>query len=139
MLLPGIIIIEAYYLDLVDVRGCVCISVIRTHTSFPWFLIWYIAYWELLVTWQSCKSYYFEVICFSPFLYSPWKYFPLKLQVNIEFSWEFFVVCTSQFVVMFTGSDGSGCTKHLCNAYISQSTRGLRSLLREHVRSLLIF
>ncbi|KAI9380323.1 hypothetical protein POPTR_016G065600v4 [Populus trichocarpa] len=25
-----------------------------------------------------------------------------------------------------------GCTKHLCNAYISQSTRGLRSLLREH-------
>ncbi|KAI5560659.1 hypothetical protein BDE02_16G061800 [Populus trichocarpa] len=43
-----------------------------------------------------------------------------------------FYVCTSQFVVMFTGSDGSGCTKHLCNAYISQSTRGLRSLLREH-------
>ncbi|KAB5519591.1 hypothetical protein DKX38_023910 [Salix brachista] len=41
-------------------------------------------------------------------------------------------VCTSQFVVMFTGSDGSGHTKHLCNAYVSQSTRGLRSLLREH-------
>jgi len=34
LLLPGIIIIEAYYLDLVDVRGCVCISIIRTHTSF---------------------------------------------------------------------------------------------------------
>ncbi|KAF9680768.1 hypothetical protein SADUNF_Sadunf06G0155900 [Salix dunnii] len=41
-------------------------------------------------------------------------------------------VCTSQFVVMFTGSDGLGRTTHLCNAYISQSTRGLRSLLREH-------
>ncbi|KAJ6749898.1 hypothetical protein OIU85_000523 [Salix viminalis] len=43
-----------------------------------------------------------------------------------------FYVCTSQFVVMFTGSEGSGHTKHLCNAYVSQSTRGLRSLLREH-------
>ncbi|KAB5552901.1 hypothetical protein DKX38_010212 [Salix brachista] len=41
-------------------------------------------------------------------------------------------VRTSQFVVMFTGSDGLGRTTHLCNAYISQSTRGLRSLLREH-------
>ncbi|KAG6770291.1 hypothetical protein POTOM_025968 [Populus tomentosa] len=43
-----------------------------------------------------------------------------------------FYVCTSQFVVMFTNSDGPGRTAHLCNAYISQSTRGLRSLLREH-------
>ncbi|KAJ6406804.1 hypothetical protein OIU84_010341 [Salix udensis] len=45
-----------------------------------------------------------------------------------------FYVRTSQFVVMFTGSDGLGRTTHLCNAYISQSTRGLRSLLRQHVR-----
>ncbi|KAK0584310.1 hypothetical protein LWI29_010987 [Acer saccharum] len=43
-----------------------------------------------------------------------------------------FYVCTSYFVVMFTGSDGMGTNKHLCNAYISQSTRGLRSLLKEH-------
>ncbi|CAI8614973.1 unnamed protein product [Vicia faba] len=43
-----------------------------------------------------------------------------------------FYVCTSQFVVMFTGGDGSGKSKCSCNAYISQSTRGLRSLLREH-------
>ncbi|KAF7818889.1 Protein downstream neighbor of Son [Senna tora] len=43
-----------------------------------------------------------------------------------------FYVCTSQFVVMFTGGDGSGKCKCLSNAYISQSTRGLRSLLREH-------
>ena len=43
-----------------------------------------------------------------------------------------FYVCTSQFVVMFTGGDGSGKSKCLCNAYISQSTRGLRSLLKEH-------
>ncbi|KAK7284747.1 hypothetical protein RJT34_19500 [Clitoria ternatea] len=43
-----------------------------------------------------------------------------------------FYVCTPQFVVMFTGGDGSGRSKFLCNAYISQSTRGLRSLLREH-------
>ncbi|KAJ0089340.1 hypothetical protein Patl1_32795 [Pistacia atlantica] len=43
-----------------------------------------------------------------------------------------FYVCTSHFVVMFIGSDGFGIKKHLCNAYISQSTRGLRSLLKEH-------
>ncbi|KAI9153672.1 hypothetical protein LWI28_014816 [Acer negundo] len=43
-----------------------------------------------------------------------------------------FYVCTSYFVVMFTGSDGMGTNKHSCNAYISQSTRGLRSLLKEH-------
>ncbi|KAK4270400.1 hypothetical protein QN277_023438 [Acacia crassicarpa] len=41
--------------------------------------------------------------------------------------------CTSQFVVMFTGSDGSDKSISSCNAYISQSTRGLRSLLRKHV------
>ncbi|KAL5545652.1 hypothetical protein UlMin_005339 [Ulmus minor] len=43
-----------------------------------------------------------------------------------------FYVCTPHFVVMFTGSDGLGKTKRLCNAYISQSTRSLRSLLQEH-------
>ncbi|OIW11398.1 hypothetical protein TanjilG_10716 [Lupinus angustifolius] len=42
-----------------------------------------------------------------------------------------FYVCTSQFVVMFTGSDTSRRSKCSCNAYISKSTRGLRSLLRE--------
>ncbi|XP_010263111.1 PREDICTED: protein downstream neighbor of Son [Nelumbo nucifera] len=45
---------------------------------------------------------------------------------------DIFYVCTSQFVVMFTGADYPGRTNRLCNAYISQSTRGLRSLLREH-------
>ncbi|KAL1353485.1 protein downstream neighbor of Son [Arachis ipaensis] len=43
-----------------------------------------------------------------------------------------FYVCTSQFVVMFIGGDGSGSSKYSCNAYMSQSTRGLRSLLKEH-------
>ncbi|XP_059463104.1 uncharacterized protein LOC132191966 isoform X2 [Corylus avellana] len=43
-----------------------------------------------------------------------------------------FYVCTSHFVVMFNCGDGFGRTKRLCNAYISRSTRGLRSLLREH-------
>lgn len=43
-----------------------------------------------------------------------------------------FYVCTPQFVVMFTGGDGSGKSKCSCNAYMSQSTRGLRSLLKEH-------
>lgn len=43
-----------------------------------------------------------------------------------------FYVCTTQFVVMFTSCDSLGTAKRLCNAYISQSTRGLRSLLREH-------
>ncbi|KAK1562615.1 hypothetical protein Q3G72_014855 [Acer saccharum] len=33
---------------------------------------------------------------------------------------------------MFTGSDGMGTNKHSCNAYISQSATGLRSLLKEH-------
>ncbi|XLR55152.1 hypothetical protein S83_005824 [Arachis hypogaea] len=43
-----------------------------------------------------------------------------------------FYVCTSQFVVMFTGGDSSGSPKFFCNAYISRSTRGMRSLLREN-------
>ncbi|WVY89076.1 hypothetical protein V8G54_037926, partial (chloroplast) [Vigna mungo] len=43
-----------------------------------------------------------------------------------------FYVCTTQFVVMFTSDDSSGKSKCSCNAYISQSTQGLRSLLREH-------
>nr|XP_009609755.1 protein downstream neighbor of Son-like [Nicotiana tomentosiformis] len=43
-----------------------------------------------------------------------------------------FYVCTAQFVVMFTSSySEENC---VCNAYISQSTRGLRSSLKEHVR-----
>lgn len=45
---------------------------------------------------------------------------------------EIFYVCTAQFVVMFIGDDGSKESKRTCNAYISQSTRSLRSLLREH-------
>ncbi|KAL2953863.1 hypothetical protein AAZX31_19G189600 [Glycine max] len=47
-----------------------------------------------------------------------------------------FYVSTAQFVVMFTGGDISGKSKCSCNAYISQSTQGLRSLLREHTRRL---
>lgn len=43
-----------------------------------------------------------------------------------------FYVCTTQFVVMFTASDSPKSTKRTCHGYISQSTRGLRSLLREH-------
>ncbi|CAM8976825.1 unnamed protein product [Rhodiola kirilowii] len=43
-----------------------------------------------------------------------------------------FYVCTAQFVVMFTSSAGKGKAKSYCNAYISKSTRGLRSLLKEH-------
>lgn len=42
-----------------------------------------------------------------------------------------FYVCTAQFVIMFT-SFCSEENKCVCNAYISQSTRGLRSLLKEH-------
>ncbi|XVF07479.1 hypothetical protein REPUB_Repub06bG0142700 [Reevesia pubescens] len=43
-----------------------------------------------------------------------------------------FYVCTSHFVVMFTAADGSGRSRRSCHAYISQSTRGLRSSLKEH-------
>lgn len=43
-----------------------------------------------------------------------------------------FYVCTSYFVVMFIGADGLGTNQQSCYAYISQSTRGLRSLLKEH-------
>ncbi|CAN1306822.1 hypothetical protein LINPERPRIM_LOCUS26908 [Linum perenne] len=39
---------------------------------------------------------------------------------------------TSHFVVMFTNGNGSDSPKSLCRAYISQSTKNLRSLLREH-------
>ncbi|XP_042503567.1 protein downstream neighbor of Son [Macadamia integrifolia] len=45
---------------------------------------------------------------------------------------DIFYVCTSQFVVMFIGGECLGKKKRSCNAYVSQSTRGLRSLLREH-------
>nr|XP_016509646.1 PREDICTED: uncharacterized protein LOC107827100 [Nicotiana tabacum] len=48
-----------------------------------------------------------------------------------------FYVCTAQFVVMFTSSySEENC---VCNAYISQSTRGLRSSLKEHVRLVLAY
>ncbi|XP_056159036.1 uncharacterized protein LOC115671410 isoform X2 [Syzygium oleosum] len=43
-----------------------------------------------------------------------------------------FYVCTSQFVVMFTADGDSGRSKRTCSAYVSRSTRGLRSLFREH-------
>ncbi|KAL9675864.1 hypothetical protein QQ045_004072 [Rhodiola kirilowii] len=49
-----------------------------------------------------------------------------------------FYVCTAQFVVMFTSSAGQGKAKISCNAFISKTTRGLRSLLKEHVRSITI-
>ncbi|KAJ4904666.1 Uncharacterized protein Rs2_18617 [Raphanus sativus] len=42
-----------------------------------------------------------------------------------------FYVCTSQFVVMFTGSCESGSVKRSCNAYITQSTRRLRAMLKD--------
>ncbi|XP_057778359.1 uncharacterized protein LOC130997117 [Salvia miltiorrhiza] len=43
-----------------------------------------------------------------------------------------FYVCTVHFVAMFTISDGPNKTKHSCYAYVSQSTRNLRSLLKEY-------
>ncbi|KAL3642771.1 hypothetical protein CASFOL_013586 [Castilleja foliolosa] len=43
-----------------------------------------------------------------------------------------FYVCSIQFVVMFTANDGPSKTKCSCYAYVSQSTRNLRSLLKEH-------
>ncbi|GAB2226853.1 hypothetical protein Drorol1_Dr00008646 [Drosera rotundifolia] len=45
---------------------------------------------------------------------------------------DIFYVCTSQFIVMFVAFGAGGKTKRTCNAYISQSTRGLRSSLKEH-------
>ncbi|XP_064962945.1 uncharacterized protein LOC103974649 isoform X2 [Musa acuminata AAA Group] len=41
-------------------------------------------------------------------------------------------VCTMQFVVLFLGGKFLGKKRHSCNAYLSRSTCGLRSLLREH-------
>ncbi|KAL8517620.1 hypothetical protein ACS0TY_015750 [Phlomoides rotata] len=43
-----------------------------------------------------------------------------------------FYVCTMQFVVMFTIYDGPNKTRGSCHAYVSQSTRNLRSLLKEN-------
>ncbi|KAL8152402.1 hypothetical protein V2J09_010162 [Rumex salicifolius] len=45
---------------------------------------------------------------------------------------DLFYVCAPQFVAMFTAVGGVGKAKRSCSAYISQSTRGLRSLLKEH-------
>ncbi|XP_020589083.1 protein downstream neighbor of Son-like [Phalaenopsis equestris] len=42
-----------------------------------------------------------------------------------------FYVCTSQFVVLFIGNKSLG-RRQSCSAFLSQSTRGLRSLLRNH-------
>lgn len=42
-----------------------------------------------------------------------------------------FYVYTTQFIVLFIGGKFSG-KKHSCSAYLSQSTRGLRSLLKKH-------
>ncbi|RWV97734.1 hypothetical protein BHE74_00006524 [Ensete ventricosum] len=44
-----------------------------------------------------------------------------------------------QFVVLFIGGKFIGKKRHSCNAYLSQSTRGLRSLLREHVSGACFF
>lgn len=43
-----------------------------------------------------------------------------------------FYVFTSQFVVMFTAGHIQGKTERSCNAFMSRSTTGLRSLLKEH-------
>ncbi|XWS66537.1 hypothetical protein CRYUN_Cryun05aG0208200 [Craigia yunnanensis] len=43
-----------------------------------------------------------------------------------------FYACTSHFVVMFTTADGLGRSRRSYHAYISQSTRSLRSSLKEH-------
>ncbi|KAI3968847.1 hypothetical protein MKX01_028997 [Papaver californicum] len=43
-----------------------------------------------------------------------------------------FYVCTSQFVVMFTAGHIKGKKDRSCNAFMSRSTTGLRSLLKEH-------
>ncbi|CAA0837787.1 Unknown protein [Striga hermonthica] len=45
---------------------------------------------------------------------------------------ELFYVCSPQFVVMFTAYDGANKIRSSCYAYVSQSTRNLRSLLKEH-------
>ncbi|GMH30000.1 hypothetical protein Nepgr_031843 [Nepenthes gracilis] len=45
---------------------------------------------------------------------------------------DIFFVCTSQFVVLFIALGGNETTKRKCNAYVSQSTRALRSTFREH-------
>jgi len=44
---------------------------------------------------------------------------------------DLFYVFTSQFVVMFTAVGGTGKSKRIRNAYISQSTKGLGSLLKD--------
>lgn len=69
-------------------------------------------HWTLILVWNSTMTcWYIYIFCVENFL-----------------------VCTSHFVVMFNGGDSLGRNKRSCNAYISRSTRGLRSMLREHVR-----
>lgn len=45
---------------------------------------------------------------------------------------DIFYVCFSQFVVMFIGTDSLKENRRVCNAYISQSTEGLRAHLKEN-------
>lgn len=57
----------------------------------------------------------------------------------VTFSPWTFAVCTVQFVVMFTISGGPNKTKDSCYAYVSQSTRNLRSILKEYVSIFFLF
>jgi hypothetical protein len=58
LLFPRIIIVETYYLDLVDVIGCVCLSIFWLAHLLSKTAIWYIVYWKILVTCESCESFY---------------------------------------------------------------------------------
>ncbi|PIN20246.1 hypothetical protein CDL12_07067 [Handroanthus impetiginosus] len=43
-----------------------------------------------------------------------------------------FYVCNGEFIIMFIASDGPNETRCSCYAYMSQSTRNLRSILKGH-------
>lgn len=89
--------------------------------------------WELV---WLCSLCFFHIWQYRGYVYLLTDFEISKPYVNIQF---FFVlllslVCTAQFVVMFTSANSLKEGKVVCNAYISQSTRSLRSLLKEHVR-----
>lgn len=94
----------------------------RSSTLFyPWFHIVF-----LLFMTELCLKFYVGMLCSLNLFKS------IRLYLGNYFFGNF-LVCTSHFVVMFTAADGSGRSTSY-HAYISQSTRGLRSSLKEQVR-----
>ena len=95
-------------------------------------------YWYILLKVSSiCNSILCALVVMNEFYCSIRQVIVSNLINHSEHHF-LITVYTTQFVALFIG--GSHLEKkQSCNAYLSQSTRGLRSLLRKHVSCLFWF